>query len=67
MPESEKRFLASLSFPGERRDLVGKVAECLAGELTKERVLYDKFRRPEFARPNWIRTYRTFIMTSPNS
>jgi len=49
---SKKRFLAALSFPGDHRALVGKVAECLAGELTNDRVLYDEFHRSEFARPN---------------
>ena len=47
-----KRFKIALSFPGEQRSLVGKIAEKLADKLTVPCVLYDRFHRSEFARPN---------------
>jgi hypothetical protein len=46
------RFTVALSFPGEYRDYVSKVALILADKLGKLRVLYDKFHEAEFARPN---------------
>lgn len=51
-----KRFNVALSFPGEHRAFVSKVAECLAKTLKPETILYDKFHEPEFARPN-LHTY----------
>jgi hypothetical protein len=48
----EKRFQVALSFPGENRVFVEKVADYLASELGRDRVLYDKFHEAEFARPN---------------
>jgi len=52
-PESPPRwrFRVALSYPGEHRDVVAKVAEHLATALGEERVLYDKFHEAEFARP----------------
>jgi hypothetical protein len=47
-----RRFLVALSFPGEYRRVVEKVAHLLAQELGKQRVLYDRFHEAEFARPN---------------
>lgn len=47
-----KRFLVALSFPGEYRSFIEKVAHLLSQELGKQRVLYDKFHEAEFARPN---------------
>ena len=41
-PESN-RFKVALSFPGEHRDFVLKVAEELATRLTRERVFYDEW------------------------
>lgn len=52
MSESNKRFLVALSFPGEHREFVAKVAQRLSRELGQSRVLYDKFHEAEFARPN---------------
>ena len=46
-----KRFLIALSFPGAKREFVAAVAEHLAGEVGRERVLYDKWHEAEFARP----------------
>ena len=41
-PESN-RFKVALSFPGEHRDFVLKVAEELATRLTRDRVFYDEW------------------------
>ena len=46
-----KRFRIALSFPGAKREFVAAVAEHLAGEVGRERVLYDKWHEAEFARP----------------
>src|ERR1017187_4416684 len=51
-PTKSKRFRVALSFPGEHRPRVEKIAEALAGDLTRERVLYDRWYAAEFARPN---------------
>jgi hypothetical protein len=45
-----KRFRVALSFPGERRGFVGKVAESLVKEFGKEEVFYDKNFEAELAR-----------------
>ncbi len=50
--KSDKRFLVALSFAGEHREFVSLVAAQLAGELGRDRVLYDRFYVAEFARPN---------------
>ena len=52
MAESDKRFRIALSFPGERRPFVERVAECLADAVGRESVLYDGFYEGEFARPD---------------
>jgi len=61
MAEPEKRFHVALSFPGEHRGFVAGVAGLLskfidgdlpAAELSRSRVLYDKFHEEEFARLN---------------
>src|ERR1035437_8431361 len=52
LPAKPNRFRVALSFPGEHRPRVEKVAEVLAGELGRDRVLYDKWHAAEFARPN---------------
>ena len=49
---SSHRFDVALSFPGERREFVAAVADRLAAELGKERILYDKYHEAEFARPD---------------
>lgn len=48
------RFRVALSFPGEKRDFVEKVASSLAFYLGRERVLYDMWPelQAEFARPD---------------
>jgi len=52
------RFRVALSFPGEKRDFVEKVASSLAFYLGRERVLYDRWpeHQAEFARPD-LATY----------
>lgn len=44
-----KRFAVALSFPGEYRSFVENIANHLADEVSKNRVLYDKFWEAEFA------------------
>lgn len=51
-PSCTKRFRVALSFPGERREFVSRVAECLAAHLDRGHVLYDSFHEAEFARPS---------------
>src|SRR6267378_2701327 len=48
----QRRFTVALSFPGEYREFVSKVADLLAERLRKPRILYDKYHEAEFARPN---------------
>jgi hypothetical protein len=50
--EKPKRFRVALSFPGEHRSRVEKIAEALALRLGREKVLYDRWYAAEFARPN---------------
>ena len=50
-PATTKRFRVALSFPGEHRARVERIAEALAANLGREKVLYDKWYAPEFARP----------------
>lgn len=45
-----KRFRVGLSFAGEKREFVSQVAELLAREFGKGKVLYDKFHQAEFSR-----------------
>jgi len=47
-----RRFTVALSFPGEYREYVSKVADLLAEKLSKPKILYDKYHEAEFARPN---------------
>jgi hypothetical protein len=49
---SSKRFDIALSFPGEYRNFMGELAESLAGQLGRERILYDKYYEDEFALPD---------------
>lgn len=51
--EARRRFAIALSFAGEQRaKTVEPVAQALARQFTRERVLYDHFHKEEFARPN---------------
>ena len=47
-----RRFKIAFSFPGEYRVLVETVASQLAKKYGKANILYDKYHRAEFARPN---------------
>src|SRR4051794_25633831 len=47
-----KRFRIALSFPGEKRPFVEKVADFLGQALGWGKVLYDNWYEGEFARPN---------------
>ena len=49
---SKRRFRIALSFSGNVRDFVEKVAEQIAAIFTRNSVLYDKFHEAEFARPD---------------
>ncbi len=49
---SKRRFRVALSFPGERREFVSRVADCLEDHLSRDAILYDHFYEAEFARPN---------------
>ncbi len=46
---SSKRFRIALSFAGEHRPFVAQVAEILAAQLGKDKILYDKYYEAEFA------------------
>ncbi len=50
--KSFRRFKIALSFPGEHRNLVSKIAKELSSIHGKKAILYDKFHSSEFARPN---------------
>jgi len=47
-----KRFAVAFSFAGETRNRVGEIATRVALELTKSRILYDRFHLAEFAIPD---------------
>jgi len=47
---SRRRFEVALSFPGEHREYIKKVAAHLATKFGEERVLYDHYHDAEFAR-----------------
>lgn len=46
---TSRRFAIALSFPGDKRGFVEKVAECLSEKFSKNRILYDDFHESEFA------------------
>ncbi len=48
---ASKRFRIALSFAGEHRPFVAQVAEILAEQLGKDKILYDKYYEAEFAKP----------------
>ena len=51
-PGNSRRFDIALSFAGEYRNLVEEVAAHLAAEVTKDRVLYDRYHEAELSRPD---------------
>jgi tetratricopeptide (TPR) repeat protein len=50
-PAKSKRFRVALSFPGEHRPRVEKVAMALAVRLDRDQILYDRWHAADFARP----------------
>lgn len=50
--KTNRRFRLALSFPGNLRPVVERVAHILAHRLGRKRVFYDKFFEAELARPN---------------
>ena len=50
MDSPAKRFRIALSFAGEKRDYVGKVAAILAGRFGEAAILYDMYHEAEFSR-----------------
>ena len=52
MAETHRRFRVGLSFPGEKRDYVRRVAESLTAALGRENILYDEYLEAELARPD---------------
>jgi hypothetical protein len=52
LTSTRKRFRVALSFPGELRPKVGRVAKHLAAALGEEQVFYDRNFQHELARPN---------------
>src|ERR1039457_1304906 len=51
-PAKSKRFRVALSFPGEHRPRVERVAMALAVRLDRDQILYDKWHAADFARPD---------------
>src|ERR1035438_4910609 len=47
---STRLFRIALSFAGEKRDFVAKVARILADRFDEKVILYDKYHEAEFAR-----------------
>ena len=52
MQDAQFRFEVALSFPGEHRPRVERIARILADRLGKKKILYDRWYAAEFARPN---------------
>jgi hypothetical protein len=50
MGTSDKRFRIALSFAGEKREFVSKIADVLAKRFGRDATLYDRYHRPEFSR-----------------
>ena len=50
--EEPFRFQIALSFPGEYRSRVEKIASALAEVVGRNKILYDRWHVAEFARPN---------------
>lgn len=49
---NDPRFLVALSFPGEKRFFVERIAQYLAAKLGRDRVFYDEYYEAELSRPN---------------
>src|SRR5215831_8821665 len=46
------RFRVALSFPGEHRSRVERIARLLAVRLSRDQILYDRWLAAEFAQPD---------------
>ncbi len=62
LPQDVARFSIALTFPGERRSIVGQVAEHLVSELGRSRIFYDQFHSAILSRPN-LDTYLQRLYT----
>lgn len=51
--QMSRRFRVALSFPGEQREFIEKVAASLSRRLGQEAVFYDKYYEAELARPDF--------------
>jgi hypothetical protein len=51
-PAPSRRFAIGFSYAGEDRPVVAPLAERLAAQLGRERLLFDKFHEAELARPD---------------
>jgi len=49
---TKKRFKVALSFPGEKRRYVSRIAKGLADRLGQNSIFYDKYFEAELAKPN---------------
>ncbi len=49
---TNKRFKVALSFPGEKRRYVSKIAKGLTDRLGQNSIFYDKYFEAELAKPN---------------
>ncbi|MEB4589765.1 TIR domain-containing protein [Candidatus Thiothrix sp. Deng01] len=56
----ERKFAVALSFAGEHRGYVRKVAERLAQTLGRDAILYDEWLKAKFARPNLDTQLQTY-------
>jgi hypothetical protein len=50
--KSARRFRVALTFPGELRARVGRIATILASAIPKKQIFYDKWYEAELAKPN---------------
>ena len=64
-PIAEARFKVALSFPGENRDYVAKVAEELKSTCPKARCFTTGISQPSWLVPIWTRFYRACTASSP--
>jgi len=49
---TSQRFKIALSFPGEKREFISKIAEDLSDRLGQDSIFYDKYYEAELARPD---------------
>jgi len=49
---SERRFAVALSFPGEHRRFVARIAKAVSARIGRDCVFYDKYYEAELSRPD---------------